>query len=73
MNNLFQTVVPDYTFSLRGNNSLLYTHVEENNDRDIMEGLVFTNATVDAVNTILLKHVIVSGMSNIFVLSWGFH
>ena len=25
------------------------------------------------VNTILLKYVIVPSMSNIFVLSWGFH
>mgnify|MGYP006950780858 CR=1 FL=1 len=29
VNNLFQTVIQDYTFSLRGNNSVLYTHVEE--------------------------------------------
>ena len=44
MNNPFQIVVQDYTSSVRGNNSLLYTHVEENSGRAIMEGLVFTNA-----------------------------
>ena len=29
VNNLFQSAIQDYAFSLRGNNSLLYTHVEE--------------------------------------------
>ena len=48
MNNLFQTALQDYTFSLQGNNSLLYTHVEENSGGGIMEGLVSTNAATEA-------------------------
>ena len=68
LNNLSQTATRHYTFSLRGNNSLLYTHVEENSGMGIMEGLMSTNATPKEVKTIILKQVIGPSMSNIFVL-----
>ena len=42
--NLFQNAVQDYTFSLQKNNSLQYTHVEENSCMVIMESLVSRNA-----------------------------
>ena len=45
---LFQNVVHDYTFSLLKNNSLLYTHVVENNGMGIMECLVSTNVASEA-------------------------
>ena len=35
-------------FSLQQNNSLFYTHVQENNCMGIMESLVSTNATIEA-------------------------
>ena len=37
---LFQNVVQNYTFSLQQNNSLQYTHVEENNRMCIKESLM---------------------------------
>ena len=50
-----------------------YTYVEENRGTCIMEGLLSTNAEPEEVMTILLKQVIDPSMSNIFMLSSGFH
>ena len=50
LNNLSQTATRHYTFSLRGNNSLLYTHVEENSGKGFMEGLLSTNAVNNEEN-----------------------
>ena len=46
--NLFQNATQDYTFFLQQNNSLQYTHVEENNCTGIMESSVSRNATIEA-------------------------
>ena len=57
LNNSPQTAAQQYIFSLRGNNSFLYTHVEENSGKGIMEGQLSTNAAPEEVKTILLKQV----------------
>ena len=67
LNNSPQTAAQQYIYSLRGNNIFLYTHVEGNSGRGIMEGQLSTNAAPEEVKTILLKQVIGPSTSNIFV------
>ena len=53
----FQTVEQPAS-NYNGNNSFLYTHVEENSGKGIMEGQLSTNAAPEEVKTILLKQVL---------------
>ena len=65
-----QNAVPDYTFCLQQNNSLMYTHVEENNCMGIMESSVSTNAT-DGIGVEvqkIAKHVV--GDNSMCIIHW---